>query len=440
MAISAGKQDELAAKAGTLLVRIGMIILMVVLPVAAIYSRRFVFSLMPVGAALILVGALLMPGHRLLGKTRKALSSPALVTALCLLVWVGLSLAWTPVLSLAAERFAKTAATLALAFVVITYLPSQSRTSNLNLLPIGAGITAIATAALVLAAPVALPSAPLEATTLERAAIGLVLLVWPALAALALRERWALAGILAVAVAGAAIAVWTPAAMAGMAVGALVVSLATSNPRWLGWCLGVFGAALLLLAPAIPLIFEQIAPVPGVPLPVSKAMAAWSQITIADPWRLIAAYGLDTLPRGVASGFLPADTPRSILFELWFEHGALGGLIGAAIVLGVFASAARASPPVAPFMLAGYACVLTIAVWGLATLQLWWVTIASVMAIGFSCSAKGQPRKQRPAAPQSARPQAAIPAAIVEQAEPAPDLQPAVDASEAATEAQPKTP
>lgn len=404
MATRARNQDELAGKAGALLVRIGMIVLMIALPVAAIYSRRFVFSLMPMGAALILVGALLMPGHRLLGKTRTVLASPALLAALSLLIWIGLSLAWTPVFSLAAERFAKTAATLALAFVVITYLPSQSRTSNLNLLPIGAGITAIATAALALAGPAAMTAGPLEATTLERAATGLVLLVWPALAALALRERWAIAGILAVTVAGAAIAVWTPAAMAGMAVGALVVSLATSNPRWLAWILGLLSALLLLSAPALPLLYQQIAPVPGVPLTISKALAAWADIVSSEPWRLVTAYGLDTLPRGIANGFLPADAPRTILFEIWFEHGILGAIVAAAIVLGVFVSAGRASPAVAPFLLAGYACVITISVWGLATLQLWWITIASVMAIGFSCSAKGQSRQQRPAAPKSSRP------------------------------------
>ena len=155
----AGRQDELAGKAGALLVRIGLGLLMVALPVAAIYSRRFVFSLMPIGAALILTGALLMPGHRLLHKTRKALLSPPLVAALCLIFWAGLSLAWTPVPGIAAERFAKTMSTLLLAFIVLTYLPSHSRASNLNFLPIGAGATAIAAVLVIFLVPVALPTA-----------------------------------------------------------------------------------------------------------------------------------------------------------------------------------------------------------------------------------------------------------------------------------------
>lgn len=389
----------MAAGAGALLVRIGLLVLMVALPVASIYSRRFVFTVMPMGAALILGGALIMPGHRLLGKTRRALSSPGLAAALCLLFWIGLSLAWTPFFNIAAERFAKSLATLLLAFVVIAYLPSHSRTSNLYLLPIGSGVSALAAVALIFAAPVALPSAPLEATTLERAATGLVLMVWPALAALALRERWAFAGALAVAVAVAAIAVWTPAALAGIAIGALVVSLATSNPRTLALALGGFFALAFLAAPSIPVLFEAFAPIPGVPLDVSKSMKVWADIIEAQPWRLLTAYGFDSMARGLISGFLPPETPRSLLFEIWFEHGMLGAIVAAATIFATFAMAGRAPPQVAPFMLAGFACVLTIAIWGLATLQLWWLTIVGVMAIGFGCTIKGQTRDERPAAP-----------------------------------------
>ncbi len=405
MALSARKQDELAGKAGALLVRIGLGILMVALPVVAIYSRRFVFSLMPIGAALILAGALLMPGHRLLHKTRKALLSPALVAALCLILWIGLSLFWTPVPGPAIERFFKTMATLLLAFVVLTYLPNFSRTSNLNLLPIGAGATAIAAVAAIVT-PAALPVSPLEATTLERAAVGLVLMVWPALAALALRERWAFAGALAVAVAIAAVAVWIPAALTGIAVGALVMSIARPNPPKLASALGVLAAFLFIAAPALPLLLEKLGPIPGLPLSFTKSLALWAQIIHHDPMRLIAAYGLETLPRGLINGALPPDVPRSILFEIWFEFGVIGAIAAAATTLATFVMAGRAPPQVAPFMLAGFACVLTIAIFGLATLQLWWLTIVTVMAIGFGCTIKGKAREERPVAPKMMAPPA----------------------------------
>jgi len=403
MASSAAQQDQLAARAGALLVRIGLVALMIALPVAAIYSRRLLHTLMPVGAALILVGALLMPERRLLGKTRKAMLSPPVVAALCFVIWVGLSLLWTPVLEHAAPRYAKAAATLALAFIVIVYMPSRSRTSNLNLLPIGAGATAIATVAVLFAAPAAFTEPPeFEGPTLERAAAGLVLLAWPALAALALRARWGMAGALAVSVAAAVMATGAPAVLAGVAIGGLVVSVATSNPRPLAWGLGGAMAALVLFAPVIPLIYDAVAPIPGVPLTVSKSMAAWADIVRGEPWRLVAGYGLDTLPRGIIAGVLPVEAPRTILFEIWFEHGALGAVTGAAVILTAFLACGRAPPLVAPFMLAGVACVLTIAIWGMATLQLWWLTMVAVMAIGFACTVKGQPRSERPMAPPAA--------------------------------------
>lgn len=395
----AARQDELAGKAGALLVRIGLVVLMIALPILAIYSRRFVFSLMPIGAALIWAGASLMPGHRLLHKTRKALLSPPLIAALWLICWAGLSLAWTPVPEIAIERFAKSLAVLLLAFIVLTFLPTYSRSTNLNLLPIGAGATAIAAAATILLAPIALPG-QLQASTLERATIGLVLLVWPALAALALRDRWTWAGGLALAVVIATIAAWIPAALTGMAVGALVVFLAQPNARILATVLGAGFAILFLIAPAIPLLYQMIGPIPGFTLTINKMIAIWAQTIQAEPMRLIAAYGLETMPRALQNGFLPAGAPRSLLFEIWFEFGVLGAIAAATVIFTTFAMAGRAPARAAPFMLAGFACVLTISIMGLATLQLWWLNIVAVMAIGFGCTIKGKSRDERPVAPQ----------------------------------------
>ncbi|MCC2096866.1 MAG: hypothetical protein KDJ29_08235, partial [Hyphomicrobiales bacterium] len=224
------------------------------------------------------------------------------------------------------------------------------------------------------------------------------------------RDRWAMAGALAVAVAIATVAIWTPAALVGIALGALVVSIARVNPPRLAFGLGVLAAFLFLIAPAIPLIFEKLGPVPGLPLAFSKSLSTWAQIIHADPARLVSAYGLETLTRGLINGFLPAQTPRSILFEIWFEFGIMGAIAAAATSMATFSVAGRAPPQVAPFMLAGFTCVLTIAIFGLATLQLWWLTIVAVMAIGFGCTIKGKPRGERPGAPKAFAPPAPQPA------------------------------
>ena len=391
--------EDVATQAGGLLMRLGLAVLMIALPLAAIYSRRLVFTFMPVGAGLILTGAALIPGNTIMADLRKALLTPAAAAAIALAGWIAFSLLWTPYPKSAFEQFAKSAGTIALAFVVIAALPGRSRTSNLNLMPIGAGLASVAAAALVLLAPASFPAvADLELSTLERAAVGLVMLVWPALAALGVRERWALGGALAVAVTTAAVAVWTPAALAGMAAGALVFSLSTANPQRMGRVLAIAFAALLLLAPALLFLAERLqAAFPGMQA-VFQPAAALADLISTAPGRLLTGYGYSTMSRAISSGFIPAPAPGTLALEVWFELGILGALAAAALVAAAFTAAGRVDEHGAPFLLAGITCALVIAFWGLATLHLWWITLLGATAISFGCVLKGQSREGRPAA------------------------------------------
>ena len=56
-------EDPAAAAAG-LILRLGIAILALAVPCGAVISRRLLFVLMPVGAALMLIGGLLQPGER----------------------------------------------------------------------------------------------------------------------------------------------------------------------------------------------------------------------------------------------------------------------------------------------------------------------------------------------------------------------------------------
>lgn len=401
MVISPSKSPEdVAGRAGGLLMRLGLAVLMIALPIAAIYSRRLLFTLMPVGAGLIFLGATLVPGNTVMADLRRALASPVAFAAVVGLLWAAASILWTPFRAPAIEQFAKSAGTIALVLVVIAALPSRSRTSDINLLPIGSGIAAIVAAALVLVLPAAMPATPdLESSNLERAAAGLVLLVWPALSALGIRERWASGGALAVAVTVAAVAIWTPAALAGMAAGALVFSLSTSKPRRFSLVLAILFALLILIAPTIPLVLEKLfAAFPGMPLSVTKTVAAWAELVREAPGRLLTGYGYTTMSRALATGFLPAAAPASVLFELWFELGIIGAAAAASVVALAFIAAGRIEANAAPFVLAGITCALVISIWGLATLQLWWINLLGAMAISFGCVLKGQTREQRPSA------------------------------------------
>jgi hypothetical protein len=218
------------------------------------------------------------------------------------------------------------------------------------------------------------------------------------LGALAVRERWVSAAALAIAVAIAAIAVWTPVALGCFAFAAIVFSFATANPRRVSRLLAGLFAALFLVAPALPVVAalvmpQRIAANGGLP----ETILVWADIVKHEGLRLITGHGLDTATRGVIAGFLPAATPTSVLFQIWYEFGIVGACTSAALVARAFLAAGRTSSTIAPFLLAGLVCVLTIAISGLSTAQLWWVTQLAVVAIAFAVVAKGQYRTVRPA-------------------------------------------
>lgn len=394
---------DFAAEAAQLLLRLGLAIILIVVPAGAIYSRRLLFTLVPVGVALIVCGALLAPGRRSLLPPRHVVFSPVVLALLFLLIWVGASLAWTPFKALALERYGKTAATVLLAIAAVFVLPARTRTSNLNLMPIGVGLAALATIVAALAMPATLLDAPdPEGTAIERAALGLVVLVWPALGALAVRERWASAGALAVATAASATVVWVPAALIAMVVAAFVFSLCTPNPRRMAGVLIFLFCALILLAPGLALL-AQMGLEAGWRVPHGIAVwlqpyLLWADLIREEGRRLFVGHGFDMTIRALASGYLPAQMPRSILFEIWFDLGIVGALgLTMLVALGLRA-AGRLPSPVAPFMLAGISCIIVVALSGLASMQLWWITLVCVATISFTCVVNGQYRSARPAA------------------------------------------
>ncbi|MBN9084817.1 MAG: hypothetical protein BGP04_26400 [Rhizobiales bacterium 62-17] len=395
------QQADFAAEAAQLMLRLGLAIILIVVPTGAIYSRRLLFTLVPVGVAMILLGALLAPGRHALLPSRQVMFSPVVQALVLLLAWAAFSLVWTPFQGLALERYGKTAATVALAVAAIFMLPGRTRTSNLNLMPIGVGIAALATIAVAIALPPELRELPdPEGTSIERAALGLVVLVWPALGALAVRERWASAGALAVATAGAATVVWVPAALTAMVVSALVFSIGSSNPRRVSKMLVVICAGLIVLAPALALLAQHFL---AGRLPPAVAVWAqpyflWAELIRMEGWRVLTGHGFDMTVRGLASGYLPAFTPRSLLFEVWYDLGIVGAIATALFVsLGLLA-AGRLPVPAASFMLAGIVCILVVAFSGLATMQIWWITLICISTISFTCVINAHPRTARPAA------------------------------------------
>ena len=388
-----------AAEAALLMIRLGLFLLAVASPVAAAVSRRAIFILTPVGCALLLIGGLLAPRGDILGGLRRAALSPSGIAGLFLAFWAGLSLIWTPFLADAGERYVKTLATCLLVLAAAAAIPGRTRTSNLYLFPIGVALAAIAAILVNLFGPDSITGgAEGDSPTLDRATIGIVVLLWPSLGALMVRERWMSAGVLAAIAMVGVVAVWTPIALLAIVTGALTFAVATSRPRQTGRVLAFAFAALFLLAPLLPFVIRLILPsrnpdIQGFLTPI----LVWTQIVSHEGVRLITGHGLDMATRGEVAGYLPAETPRSILFETWYDLGIVGA-VSAAVLLGrALIGAGRTGVAVAPFLLAGIVSGMTIAILGLSTAQVWWVSLLGITAIAFTTAVKGEQPKHRPA-------------------------------------------
>lgn len=377
----------------------GMAILMVGAPLLSVVSRRALVVLLPIGACVLLAAVFVTISKEGLGTIRAALRQPIGLAALSLVAWMGLSIAWTPFPGIAVPHFAATLVIAALATLVVAYLPERRARPALYLLPGGVAVTALLTLAMVFLGPPSFRGgSEFDPSLLERSVLTLVVLVWPALGALVAFNRWMLAIVLAILVADVVMVAQAPLAMAAFMLGALAFAATGETPRRVALVVAIAFCALVALAPALPFALAPLAAkVPMVGRSTIAAMTDWRGLIADDPVRLVTGHGLDLARYGVAVGFLPAHTPRSILFELWYDLGALG----AAAFAGVFAlgllAAADAARFVAPALLAGLVATLSIALFGVATAELWFVTLASLQAIGFGLLARSS-RGDRPAA------------------------------------------
>ena len=126
-------------------------------------------------------------------------------------------------------------------------------------------------------------------------------------------------------------------------------------------------------------------------------MTDWRDLVAGDLPRLLTGHGLDEARLGVVFGSLPPHTPRTILFEVWYDLGLLGALAVTALFALSLRAAGKAAPHVAPPLLGGLVATLAIAVFGVATAELWFVTLVSLQAIAFGLVARSS-RNSRPLA------------------------------------------
>jgi hypothetical protein len=388
------------AGAAEFLMRLGIAVLMIAGPIGALTSRRLLVALVPVGAALMIASVLIAPRRGMFRDLGQALVSPLGLISLALLVWIGASILWTPFPGVAAERFAKMLGTAAVVTLAIAILPTHVRTPNLNLLPIGLGAACVG---LLAAIPLNLVETKLiegpEPGVIERVAIMAAVLLWPALGALAVRDRWISAGVLAVVAAAAILLVRTPPAYGGLAAGAIVCAFGLAGGRRFAQVLAVLFVILLATAPALALLAERFAPQLGIDaLPLMRSFTVWAGMVAEQGLRTLTGYGFDSAVRGFQTGFIPPGAPRGVIFQMWFDLGAFGALLASFLVARVIIAAGATTPPASGFLLATVVSIVAIGAFSAVGMQLWWLTIVGLAAIASALLLKGQYRTARPAA------------------------------------------
>jgi hypothetical protein len=377
-----------SADAARLLFLVALVILFVATPLAAAITRQAIYSLLPVGAVLTILAASLSIETSGVELATSRLISATALTGFALVLWAILSVIWTPFPADAGVRILKGVVTGILVISAAAILASRHTGTEAIILP--AGIAAAACAVVVVAligGPGATQAEPDGTTVLDRAATGLVLLLWPALAVLALRRLPALAGALAAAIALAVFAARLPVGIIALGAGALAYGAARLRRGRTRLALAMLFGALILLCPLLPLAVKLVG---GNALPdIAAPIKIWGDILAADGARIFTGHGLDTATRGIAYGYLPARTPHSLLFEIWYELGIVGAALAALFTYRIFMALGRAPRVIAPYLLAGFTTGLVVTILGLGTAQVWWLSLVGLDVLAFAVTANG---------------------------------------------------
>jgi hypothetical protein len=389
-----------AVAAAAMLLRLGFAIFAIVLPSAILMSRWVIVVLVPIGAILIILSAVLRGDpFRVLRDLARSLWSVPGLTGLSLVLWALLSLGWTGQPGAAADKIFKTVGVVVLGLLAVHALPARMRATNLHLITIGVALGALLILASVVAQTLGFALLRFPSGTPGRTAIMLTCLGWAAAAWLMIKDRRLLAAILIVLVAGVALFGPTTNAIAPMAVGLIVFALAWSAPERAGTGLGTLAAAIILLAPIVALAARLLANVFGLPGDGSLAQfGAWWGHAAAEPLRLMTGWGFNAAHAAREAGQMPVTVPISLLTDTWYDLGLLGAIGFAILVFSAMQAAGRSGLEVAPLALAGLAAAFTYAVIAIGAIQTWWMNGMMVFAVVLLSVERGRYRTVRPRA------------------------------------------
>lgn len=387
-----------AVDAARLLRRLAFIILMIVAPVSEVLSHKVLYALLPVGAGILVIAGLLVGGEQALKRVAAAAVTTIGAGLAFLTFWSLLSLIWTLFPGEGTARLGRTLLTGGIATLAIMFQPDRTKISNIYLLPIGVAMTAAATfMMMVFDRGAFLQGSSPDLALAQRCIMSIAILLWPALGALVLRERFVMAISLVGVGVVAILAAFSQIALAALMVAALVYVAAMTRPMRVARVLGYGLVALMLGAPLFagllyPFVVLAHASYGG-------PLAVFSNLVVHEWPRFITGHGLDMAERAIEIGLLPPDTPRSIIFTLWYELGVVGVAAFAFLMTAAFRAAANAPAHAAPAILAALTAGLVIAIFGAETTELWWMTLNGIAAIALALLVRAHPRSKRPLAP-----------------------------------------
>jgi hypothetical protein len=384
--------------AAELLRRFGLAVLGVALPCAAFYSRRAAILLTPLGAILLFMGTVIDPAEPIASRMRDFARSPGLYIAIGLVLWCGVTIAWTPFPGPAGERFFNILGVAGLTGAALAAMPERMRAPALYLLPIGgfAGVLTACAVALELRGVTEFNLFSDGAFALRGVAT-LTLMAPVALGWLLSRGRVAEALALAVGLLAATFVVGDAVALIVLAATLLVFALVRAAPVRLGAVFATLAAGLILLAPLIPFVARPVAA--ALELPETAALLGGLAETVRlEAERLITGHGLESAPRAVAAGILPVMAGPPLMVALWYDLGLPGAVGLAALALSRgFSARERSADVIAAELALVFAAVMQMLL-GVAAMQAWWLFSFASAAIATLAIAHGQFRTRRPRA------------------------------------------
>lgn len=384
-----------------LLRRVGFFALVFLLPIGAVVSRRAAVILTPIAVALLVLASLIDRAPKdPLGGLRRAFLTPGGIAALVLLGWAIVSISWTPFPVTATDKVIQIGWMTLIGVAGIASLPERVRTANLHLIPVGVAIGALGALALGAFRAQDVNAELMDADPLERGLVVLAVMVWPAVAWMVSRRRILGAAVLLAVVAIATCVMPENAALLAVAVGAVLYAVTRLAGDRGVRVIGIAMPALLVIAPLFPLILRPFLKFFHGPMyPGAVALRTWAEETGREPLRMLTGHGLDTSMRARMAGFLSPDAPRTLPFEIWYELGVVGAL-AAAVALGyaIFASRRHDNPALTSGIVACFGAAFTIASFGDANAQSWWLATLVATIITFVAIQRGEFRNIRPAA------------------------------------------